>query len=54
MKIPGYIMRDLLLVMMLGTITVLFIVLPTKPVVENTSEESTCGLIVNHQGKNVE
>jgi len=54
MKIPGYIMTDLFLVMILVTFMVLCITLPISPTVDNTLGESIFGLIESLQEKNAE
>ena len=54
MKTHGCIWRDLLLLMMFGTTTVLFITLPISPTVDNTLGESIFGLIENLQERNGE
>ena len=54
MKIPGYIVRDLLLVTIFTTFMVLCITLPISPTNDNTLGERIFGLIENLQEKNDE
>jgi len=54
MKIPGYIVRDLLLVTIFTTFMVLCITLPISPTNDSTLGESIFGLIENLQEKNDE
>jgi len=54
MKTHGCIWRDLLLLTIFGTTTVLFITLPISPTVDNTLGESIFGRTENRQEKNAE
>jgi len=54
MKIPGYIVTDLLLVTIFTTFMVLCITLPISPTNDSTLGESIFGLIENLQGRNDE